>query len=367
MKPTTRMKFPSDLLEQVNQADDISTLSSQVLQGFKARMPLTSALLVTGNPVQAVSPDGFPSERLQELRTRFESNPDFLTDLGERPGHVCPSESFPDGSEIVFLPFIHEDKLEAVLCLLDKDREIRHHMTALKSMLPVCDSVAPVFARLRISREAQRQSMDPSFIASRVTGIIAHDLRTPVTVIHGYLKLLSSGRLGSLTDEQKKCVEGAMNGVGDLANIAGTVGRASELLEQTQLQIVDLHNLWAFVASRVQPKALEKGITIREFFPDEAFRVCVDSSIMNDVLETLALRAVMLAEAGTEVKVQASSARTANVILRIVFRCGPPEPGVAGLVSELQVKVCSHGGQLSFNSAYENGSAFTLSLPGYCT
>ncbi len=35
----------------------------------------------------------------------------------------------------------------------------------------------------------------------------AHDLRTPLAVVSGYIELLMSGKLGPLTDRQTRCLE----------------------------------------------------------------------------------------------------------------------------------------------------------------
>ncbi len=55
-----------------------------------------------------------------------------------------------------------------------------------------------------------------SQVASKVMGSIAHDLRTPIMVVRGYLKMMLDGRIGSVTDEQAVCLKGLL---GDVARL----------------------------------------------------------------------------------------------------------------------------------------------------
>jgi signal transduction histidine kinase len=50
---------------------------------------------------------------------------------------------------------------------------------------------------------------DDSSELARLVSLVAHELRTPLSVVSGYLKMLASERQGSLTDGQRRAVAGA--------------------------------------------------------------------------------------------------------------------------------------------------------------
>jgi signal transduction histidine kinase len=58
----------------------------------------------------------------------------------------------------------------------------------------------------------------------------AHEIRNPISVILGYVRMLASERLGPLTDAQRKAVEEIGNSTGKLAGIADEMSSLARLL-----------------------------------------------------------------------------------------------------------------------------------------
>src|SRR5262249_10909541 len=61
---------------------------------------------------------------------------------------------------------------------------------------------------------------------SRTMSLTVHELRTPITVVAGYLRMLLKEQAGPLTDKQKKMLEEADR---SCARIGSLVGEMSEL------------------------------------------------------------------------------------------------------------------------------------------
>jgi signal transduction histidine kinase len=64
---------------------------------------------------------------------------------------------------------------------------------------------------------------------SRLITLVAHELRTPLSVVSGYLKMLASERGGSLTDAQRRAVSGADRACVQLTTLANEVSWLGKL------------------------------------------------------------------------------------------------------------------------------------------
>jgi signal transduction histidine kinase len=64
---------------------------------------------------------------------------------------------------------------------------------------------------------------------ARLLSLIAHELRTPLSVTSGYLKMLASERPGPLTDTQKHAVGGASRSCDLLATVAADISLLGRL------------------------------------------------------------------------------------------------------------------------------------------
>ncbi len=64
---------------------------------------------------------------------------------------------------------------------------------------------------------------------SRLITLVAHELRTPLSVVSGYLKMLASERGGPLTDAQRRAVSGADRACVQLTTLANEVSWLGKL------------------------------------------------------------------------------------------------------------------------------------------
>ena len=202
-------------------------------------------------------------------------------------------------------------------------------------------------------------------IASRLMGNVSHDLRTPITVIRGYIKMMIDGRLGSLSDEQKECLGVAMESANRLVGLAGVIGGTAALMEHIQADVFDIHEIWLTASNAVQPQVLDKGITIRGNFAADRPMVCGDRQMLCDVFEKLLERVVELADPKGNVLAHLSKTAAGGVDLKLTWTCEHTPPDSSHVVSQLLPLVFLHGGQLSYKGKGDTGPEFTLMLPGY--
>jgi len=347
MRSTTRSKVP--ILDQWSQESDMSALASRILQHIEEQIPLDAALLVSGNPPHVTNPHGL---------------------------------SISEGSMMFVLPLVHEGIVEAVLYLRnrnDSDNELK--LQQRKALDSICEIAAQAVARLRVDETTGTPASLPteltakpmgkeglpnpvSVMSSRVLGIIAHDLRTPVTVVRGYLKLMLSERTGAVTQNQRECLDGALNSMLLLSAFAEQMDKASELMEQIHPELLNVQSeLWQKNWEEVQTQAEEKAVSLRINVPAEQLTVWGDRRMLCEVIQKVLACAVGLANRNSELFVEVFSRRSGDIVLRIAFT-GSLEPSDDNVVSGLQPKVFVNGGKLTFSPSSESGSSFTLSLPG---
>lgn len=66
---------------------------------------------------------------------------------------------------------------------------------------------------------------------------VVHDLRTPITVVKGYLDLLLSGAMGAMSTEQKECIERSVGPLQDLMLLTDNLLQSSTL-HQTDVSLM---------------------------------------------------------------------------------------------------------------------------------
>jgi len=201
-------------------------------------------------------------------------------------------------------------------------------------------------------------------VASRLMGKVAHDLRTPIMVIRGYLKMILDGRTGQITEEQKECLRVALESVQRLNEIAAVSARGSEVLPRIQAGHLDIREILQRVRTTVEGEAAEKGVTFKEAFAATSLMVCGDPKMIEGVLQVIVSRVVALMGRDKELIVELVTHHSGDVVLTLLAGSDSKTPEAVRLVSDLQTEVFLIGGKLSLDTTVESGLTFRLSLPG---
>src|SRR3954469_22808914 len=96
--------------------------------------------------------------------------------------------------------------------------------------------------------------MASSELLPRVMSLAVHELRTPVTVVGGYLRMLLREQAGPLTEKQRKMLEEAERSCGRLNGLVNEMSEFGKLQagEATMArQEVDIAGLLAELATRM--------------------------------------------------------------------------------------------------------------------
>ncbi|MCX5794142.1 MAG: response regulator [Elusimicrobia bacterium] len=105
-----------------------------------------------------------------------------------------------------------------------------------KDDLPHCD-FAPILHRLVEIRDLLNQNMElrqANQMKSLFISNVSRELRTPLTVILGYVRVLQDGTLGGMTADQLKAVASVAGGAEDLLGMINRILRVNEIVEGRQ-------------------------------------------------------------------------------------------------------------------------------------
>jgi signal transduction histidine kinase len=222
-------------------------------------------------------------------------------------------------------------------------------------------------------------------IFSRATSLAVHELRTPVTVVAGYLRMLLREQAGPLSDRQKKMLEEAER---SCARLGAVVAEMSELgkLESGELAVaqqdVDLAVLLAELASGMQ-EGEDRGVSLAVRGIDRPMVVTGDrirlsaalGALMRSVLRERGDPGVIVVDASIDSGVAPASAVVAigdeaSLPSLAEGLRGTPPPfreewrGGLGMALPIARRVIErHGGALWSADATQSRAACALRLP----
>ena len=236
-----------------------------------------------------------------------------------------------------------------------------------------------------VTREKELEQVKNDFFS-----MVTHELKTPLTAIEGYTKLMLMGRPGPINEEQERflrtvtsqtdVLKGMIQDLLDMSRIAA--GRLT-LSPET----LDVAPLMVRVVERFKPQAAHKelDLVLREPEGDAlALQVEADASRLEQVLGNLVTNAMKFTPAGGTITLgwtpgggmlRVSVTDTGKGIpteaqARVFDKFYQVEQGDTRSVggAGLGLYICreivaAHGGELSVSSQLGKGSVFTLELP----
>lgn len=218
--------------------------------------------------------------------------------------------------------------------------------------------------------------------------VAAHELRTPITVLNGYLSMLGDGSLGPAPEQWEKPLGVLMSKTLELDKIVEDLLDASRLDASRMVlekEVVDLRTLVDDAVDRARPRAALIEATLSEALGSDLVLVDADERRIGRVLDNLINNGMSYSHRPAHVTVEVFAhgrqavvkvkdigigipADQAEAVFERFYRRagrGPDEvPGVGlGLYISRQVAQ-HHGGDLVVSSsAPGSGSVFALTLP----
>ena len=252
----------------------------------------------------------------------------------------------------------------------------------------LADHAAIAIENARLYQHAQAANQAKTEFMS----VASHELKTPMTSIKGYAKLLALGVAGELTERQR-----------DFLSIIGTnVDRmdrlVADLLDVSRIEAgrlrldlaaVDMHEVVDSVVESVRAQIDAKELTLEVSMPSILPRVWGDQGRLMQILTNLVSNAYKYTPNGglicISVNDQGDGSSTGFLTISVrdtgvgissedqqklfskFFRADDPRirkvPGTGLGLSITKSLVETHGGQIWFESEPDRGTTFTLTLP----
>lgn len=220
--------------------------------------------------------------------------------------------------------------------------------------------------------------------------LAAHELRGPVTVIHGYLDVLQDELKGKLQPDQVELFErlkvSAARLTGYINNILN-VAKYDRRHLQLSLQEERLGDIYSIIDHDISLRASTQNRKLQVSIPADLPTVAADRASVSEVLANLIDNAIKYSHDGGLVTVSAAvdgdfvkcsvqdrgigmPAMVVNGLFKKFYRSHRSSQQVHGTGLGLYISkaiVDSHGGAMGVRSKEGEGSVFTFSLPIYST
>ncbi len=252
---------------------------------------------------------------------------------------------------------------------------------------------------LQVSRELYRANREVMALRQRVSttseeredllNVVSHELRTPVTVIAGYTRMLLSGEVGELSEDQRRFLEESRKSCERLNRFIGNLldasreGSVESSLEPTVNAISDTIRE---VIDFIRPLLEARGLSISVEVDEAAVWAKFDSTRIGQVLTNLLGNAIKFSAPGSVIRVATAPIRAAGygfVEVRVIDRgpgvprsdrdrifepyvraSGESEAGGLGLGLAICKRIVeAHGGGITVADEPSGGSCFAFTLP----
>lgn len=221
-------------------------------------------------------------------------------------------------------------------------------------------------------------------LKSEFVANVSHDLRTPLTLVHGYARML--GAAGGLTDQQRDLIEKIQDGVDRMASLVDNLldqGRidAGFGLSLESLQVKDLIEE---VAESYMSQAESKQIELTLELESKMQPIKADAMLLRQAVGNLVDNAIRFSRRRGRVRVLASQVGSRQMVsvmddgvgiapsdLPRIFEKfyrgtpgdGSPSEGPGLGLSIVKSIAERHGGTVGVESKLGEGSSFTLDIP----
>jgi len=260
------------------------------------------------------------------------------------------------------------------------------------SLIPVQLTVAPIISRkhpigaIEIFRDLTAE-IESDKLKSDFISIASHQLRTPLSAINMYTRMLGDGLAGELTPEQQPYIQTILNAVERMNTLIDTLLNITRIEAGSiaiKLRAVQIDNLARDIFTEFMPAARQKHLTFTAAIPKDMQPIMTDNLLVKEICANLLSNAIKYTPEGGKVHFELVEKRgevqwkvidngygipqkeQKNIFLKF-FRAdnitGKDVSGTGLGLYLIKNLAESLGGDLWFESKENEGSTFCFSLP----
>lgn len=336
----------------------------KIVQGFSAHLAGSSleAVMITGRP-----------RVLNDLEAYLETKPEshstrLIVEEGIRSSLTCPLAAY--GKSLGFIFFSS--------CEKGTYRELHVDL-----FMRIADQLASILEK----GELYQRLLELDSLKSRFLGMVAHDLKNPISVVGLYADLLGRGDLGLLSEEQQDALVEIRKALGDMQHLV------EELLDirSSETGHLELRLGWEAAADPLltaveshRPVAGAKKIEVVVEVDESIGEVRIDRRRLEPAIGNLLSNAIKFSVPGSQVEARMRGFEDTFEIEVIDQGMGIPATELDHIFDEfyrgtnrptaderssgiglyiVRRIVEAHGGQISVESIVGQGSSFVIRLP----
>lgn len=218
--------------------------------------------------------------------------------------------------------------------------------------------------------------------------LAAHELRGPITVIRGYIDVLSQELEPMIKGDQRELMDRLDVSASRLSNYINNILNVAKYdRRHLKLHLTEdrLSHIYETIADDLQLRARTQGKLLDVEIPDDLPTIAADRNSLSEVIANLVDNALKYSREGGHVQVTAQSDGTSVICAIKDHGIGIPSSVMGHLFSKFyrshrsrttvsgtglglyisKAIIESHGGQISANSLEGEGATFTFTVPTY--
>ncbi len=284
------------------------------------------------------------------------------------------------GVERELIDRLREGVREDVRLTITIDDQVTH-LTGRTALIQLDnDETAMAYIFRDVTRMVEAEQMKADFHS-----MIAHDLRSPMSVIQGYVSLMASGKTGEMNETQVEFMDSVNRKITEMTVLLNDfldINKIDAGFVNLKCEDMNLSELIREVMVDLQPMADSSGIQTEAELPDEPVMVHADPLRLTQIMRNLVSNAIkynrdegwirLAAVPGAErveISVADSGIGMSPEEIQVLFEPytrGSTQRSIKGVglgVVIVKKLVEAHGGEISVISSPDKGSTFTFSLP----
>ena len=306
----------------------------------------------------------------------------WVNDLAEATDYVPNSHQT---RSLVVIPILREERVIGVI-----DLESMEHASFSSDDVAFVKLMASHAAIAIENARLFEQAKNANDAKSEFMRIATHELKTPMTSIKGYTKLIQMGAVGELSEKQKEFLTIVTNNVDRMDRLVQDlldVSRIEAGRIRLEIQDVQMRDVIDEVITSVKTEIEDRHLNLRVGVEDLP-KLRADYRRMVQIMTNLVSNAYKYTPEGGEISVLAKPHENGKVkgisitvrdtgygiskedqasLFTNFFRSSDQnirnEPGTGLGLSITKNMIESHGGEMTFESELGQGSSFTFTLP----